>query len=79
MEQPGHSASRKRFLMWGAALLSTLTVLKFIRGTKSNTGRAPGTIKMLSQDGKLVEIDKNLLASNGKKISSEELQKWIKK
>ena len=32
---------------------------------------------MLTQDGKLVEIDKKLLASSGKKISNKELQNWI--
>jgi hypothetical protein len=36
-------------------------------------------VKMLTQDGSLVEIDKKLLASSGKKISNEELQQWIKK
>ena len=37
------------------------------------------TVKMLTQDGSLVEIDKKLLASSGKKISNKELQEWIKK
>jgi hypothetical protein len=37
------------------------------------------TVKMLTRDGKLVEIDKKLLASSGNKISKEELQQWIKK
>lgn len=34
---------------------------------------------MLTQDGKLVEIDKKLLVSSGKKISDAELKKWVKK
>ncbi len=33
---------------------------------------------MLSEDGKLVKVDKNMLASPGKKISNKELQDWIK-
>jgi hypothetical protein len=33
---------------------------------------------MLTQDGKLVEINKEMLANGGKKISNEELQQWIK-
>jgi hypothetical protein len=37
------------------------------------------TVKMLTQDGRLVEIDASLLASNTKKISNKELQSWIKK
>ena len=34
---------------------------------------------MLTQDGKLVEVDKQLLVNSKKKISNEELQGWIKK
>lgn len=40
--------------------------------------KKPATIKMLTQDGKLVEIDAALLASNTKKISDKELQNWLK-
>jgi hypothetical protein len=39
----------------------------------------PKTIKMLTQDGQLVEVDAKLLASNSKKISNKELQNWVKK
>jgi hypothetical protein len=34
---------------------------------------------MLTQDGRLVEIDKKLLVSPGKKITDKELQQWVKK
>ncbi len=34
---------------------------------------------MLTQDGKLVEVDARLLATNKKKISDKELQGWVKK
>ncbi len=37
----------------------------------------PRTVKMLTQDGKLVEIDASLLASNAQKISDKELQNWV--
>jgi hypothetical protein len=72
--------SRKKFLLWSAAILSSLTVFKLIPGIKKKKGdRAGETVTMLTQDGKLVEVDKKLLASSGKKISDEELQKWVKK
>lgn len=80
MQQPQRTDTRKKFLLSGAAILSALAIWKFIPGRKSK--QAPPTnemVKMLSQDGKLVEIDKRLLASSGKKISNEELQQWIKK
>jgi hypothetical protein len=81
MEQlPKDPPSRKKFLLWGAAILSTVTVLKFLPGgKKKKTAQPSETIKMLGQDGKLVEIDKNLFASSGKKISNEDLQKWVKR
>jgi len=36
-------------------------------------------VKMLTQDGQLVEIDESLITSNGKRISTGELQSWVKK
>jgi hypothetical protein len=72
--------SRKKFLLWGAAVISSLTVFKFISGIKKKKNDGAGkTVTMLTQNGKLVEVDKKLLASSGKKISDEELQKWVKK
>jgi hypothetical protein len=80
MTENTKAPSRKKFLLWGAALLSSFTVFKFISGNKKKPNEpANETVKMLTQDGKLVEIDKKLLASSGKKISDEELQKWVKK
>lgn len=80
MEQPKHLSNRKKFLLWGAALLSSLTLLKFLPGNKKKIPTPDNDkIIMLTRDGRLVEIDKNLLASSGQKISDEELQKWIKK
>ena len=35
------------------------------------------TIKMLTQDGRLVEIDKNLVRPSGKKIKDEEIHTWV--
>jgi hypothetical protein len=79
MEQSQLADSRKKFLIWGATILSALSVWKFIPIQKKKQEPAHETVKMFSQDGKLVEIDKRLLVSTGKKISNEELQKWIQK
>ncbi|MFI5132420.1 MAG: hypothetical protein ACHQFX_20625 [Chitinophagales bacterium] len=79
MHQPEPIKSRKKFLIWSAAILSSLTILKLIPGKKGKKNTSTNeTVKMLSQDGKLVEIDKRLLASSAAKISNEELQQWIK-
>jgi hypothetical protein len=32
---------------------------------------------MLTQDGRLVEIDKNLVRSSGKKIKDEDIHTWV--
>ena len=80
MEQPQKNLSRKKILLWGATLLSSLAFLKFSSiNDVSKNEPVNETVKMLTQDGRLVEIDKKLLASSGSKVSNEDLQKWIKK
>lgn len=75
MQEFQKNQSRKKFLVWGATVLSSVTVLNFFTGTRK---KKPETVKMLTQDGKLVEIDPKLLASGGKKITDKELQQWVK-
>ena len=71
------SPTRKKFLLWSFFTLSSLTVLKFISSNKKTLKSDP--VRMLTQDGKLVEIDREFIAKNAKKISTQELQNWIKK
>jgi len=71
------TTSRKKFLLWGATFLSSLTVLKFITGNKQQKN---DTIKMLTQDGKLVEIDRDkLYGSKRNIITDEQLKNWVQK
>jgi hypothetical protein len=82
MKQLQKAPTRKKFLLWGAALISSVAFFKFFSGTRKSSltnGHDTKTVKMLTQDGRLVEVDKNLLASSGKKITNEELQQWINK
>ena len=80
MEQTTKTPNRKKFLVWGAALLSSFTFFKYFSDTKKVIAEpAADTVKMLTQDGRLVVVDKKLLASSGKKVTNEELQQWIKK
>lgn len=69
--------SRKKFLLLGIAAFCSATILRFIPNRKVKKNSA--TVKMLTQDGKLVEIDRNLLGPAGKKISDKDLQQWVKK
>lgn len=76
MDHYKKTTSRKKILLWVTAILSSLIAMKYVPFSKKNKKQ---TVKMLSQDGELVEIDKALLASSGKKISDTELQNWIRK
>ena len=82
MEQSQKASTRKKFLFWSAALISGITLSKYFFQSKKEAGNKNSqstTVKMLTRDGKLVEIDKSLLISPDKKISNEELQKWVKR
>ena len=81
MEQQKKTPDRKKFLLWGATLLSSLTILKFLPGNSKKIQDPPTkTIKMLTQDGKLVEVDADkLYCGKRKKISDEQLKTWVNK
>jgi len=75
MQKPTAKPSRKKFLWLGTAALVVGGFFKFFsKPSKKETTK----VKMLTQDGHLVEVDKALLAS-GKKITNEELHQWVKK
>lgn len=81
MQQTNNGSSRKKFIWWGAAALAAITGSRFflIRKKKNDNKGSTATVKMLTQDGRLVEIDKTLLASGSKKISTDELKQWVSK
>jgi hypothetical protein len=79
--------SRRKFV-WGIAVVSVCTSLttfagKLLSKKKNIISCKPESkrkmVKMLTQDGQLVEIDESLITSNGKRISTGELQSWVKK
>ncbi len=73
--------NRKKFIRWGLGILSSVTVLKLAGSAaapkKENSDVK--TIKMLGQDGRLVEVIQSTLPGNRKKVSDIELKNWIKK
>jgi hypothetical protein len=72
------SSSRKKFLVWGAALLGFFGILKYMNRKEEEPPR--NTVKMLSQDGTLVEVDASkIYCGNRKKVSDEELKNWVAK
>ena len=76
MDQQLKTPSRKRFLLWGTVLLSSLAALKFMPGSEK---KKKETVKMLAQDGTLVEVNVASLPPKKKRITNKELQNWITK
>lgn len=75
MEADQKSITRKKFVLWGLAILSFLAVL----GMRFFPKKKNKMVRMLTEDGRLVEVDEAVLSSHRKKISNAELQTWVKK
>jgi hypothetical protein len=73
MQDVKKKTSRKKFLIWTTSIVSSFAAFK-IFGAKPKKQ----TVRMLAEDGSLVEIDSSLLVSKGKKITDKELQAWVK-
>ena len=71
-----NKTTRKKIILWGLSILASVSALKYLSPKKK---KAKSTVKMLTQDGKLVEIEKSVLGMHGKKITDTELQNWITK
>jgi hypothetical protein len=69
------SPDRRKLLIWSAALLSGLSLFRWRMPKEKQTE----TVKMLTRDGKLVEIDKTLLQGKKVKINDKELLSWVNK
>jgi hypothetical protein len=76
MKNEASPITRRKLVSWlGVFSFFTAIGAAFIPKKEKKTG----TIKMLTKDGKLVEIDASLLAGNSRKVSDKELQNWIKR
>ncbi|TWI98017.1 hypothetical protein JN11_03095 [Mucilaginibacter frigoritolerans] len=84
---PDNSPARRKFV-WSVGILSLFAMVSaavktpFLKSKNiklGNTTVKNKTVKMLTQDGRLVEIDETLLTASRKKVTDAELQNWIKK
>jgi len=66
--------TRRKLVSW-LGVLSVFAAAGFT--WRPRKAKKQQTIKMLTQDGKLVEIDASLLGKDAPKISNKELQGWI--
>ncbi len=74
----------RRKLLAGIGLLSFFPFIKLFNKKNLVISCAPPpekneTIKVLSRDGQLVEVDVSKIKRVKEKISNEELQNWVKK
>ena len=75
MELEKEKSSRKKFVLWGIGIFSAIAVFPLISRSK----KKKATVKMLTQDGKLVEIETDLIPAKKKKITDPELKAWVVK
>ena len=82
METNQKDNSRRKFLWGGLGVLSAISALKFIIPQKQKIvipcAPAGTTNKMLTEDGKLVEVDISKIKKTGVKVSDKEITTWVK-
>ena len=67
-------STRRKFFFWGLGIFSSVTALRFILPQKKKRN----TIKLLSEDGKLVEVDADLIKKTGVKVEPKDIPAWVK-
>ncbi len=77
MNTDNKNQGRRKFIAWSVASAALFTAVKYLMPSKPKPEIK--TVKMLTEDGKLVEVDIALLPEKKKKITNGELQNWIKK
>lgn len=70
--------NRRRFLYTGAGLAAALGFFSLPRLFRRNT-KAGKTVKMLAQDGSLVEVDASRISGQSHQATVKELQQWVRR
>ena len=76
IENENKPVSRKKFVLWTLAILSALATVKYLFHPSR---RNKTTVKMLTQDGKLVEVELSRLSRKKTKIKDAEINTWVKR
>ena len=76
MEKTNNTTSRKKFFLSSLGVLASISAFNYFFGDRPDK-KKKNTVKMLTQEGTLVEIDKALLDTPGQKITNDELKKWV--
>jgi len=82
METNQKSSTRRKFLWGSLGVLSSISVLKFIIPKKQKVvipcSPIATTTKMLTEDGKLVEVDISKIKKTSVKVSDKDVITWVK-
>ncbi len=80
MSEENKKQNRRKFITWGVVSAAALTAFRFVIPSQVSKAKKKETVKMLTEDGKLVEVDVTAFhSSTRKQVSNKELQNWIKK
>ena len=66
--------SRRKFLLTGTLAIGSVAVVRKFWLHKS---RNKATVKFLTQDGQVVEVNKKHLPGKSKSVTKDQLVKWI--
>ena len=69
--------SRKKFLSWGIGITSLLAIPAFFKSSAKK--KETKMVKMLTKDGKLVEIEVEKIPSKKTKMKDAEIHSWVNK
>jgi len=68
------NSSRLKFIEWGLGALAAFSAIGLFFSKK----KEKKTVRMLSQEGHLVEVDEALVKSTGRKVNNKEIHTWVK-
>jgi len=68
------NSSRRKFIEWGVGTLAAFSAIGMLFSRK----KKKKTVKMLTRDGHLVEVDEALVRSTGRKVTDKEIHAWVK-
>jgi hypothetical protein len=70
----------KKSILGVAGIVLSFSFFRKVSSKSDSIKNDNDTVKMLSEDGQLIEIDKKVLEKMNKRlISKEELQSWVKR
>ena len=76
MQPSRNKLSRKSFIIFGVSVSALFGIPAFLRHRQQASVK---TVKMLTEDGKLVEIDATLLPSKKQKLALNDIRTWVHK